>query len=140
MLFLRRTVERNSTQLELVRLYSMLRTESLFAGYPVYEYFRDRDERVLSTFGRMLDGTVEDPAPTARQLLALMGGLEEQWLRSPDVFDPVARWERAVAAVLGPRRSSSVYRCRTSTSRCRGRPQMRSARPARSIACSSVRR
>jgi AcrR family transcriptional regulator len=105
--FLRRTVERNSTQPELVRLYSMLRTESLFAGHPAYEYFRDRDERVLATFGRMLDGTVEDPASTARQLLALMGGLEEQWLRTPDAFDLVAEWDRAIAALLEPRRSSS---------------------------------
>jgi AcrR family transcriptional regulator len=102
--FLRRTVERNSTQPEIVRLYSMLRTESLYAGHPAYEYFRARDERVLVTFARMLTGKVADPRSTARQLLALMGGLEEQWLRTPDAFDPVSEWDRAVAKLVGPAR------------------------------------
>lgn len=97
---LRAFVARNSTQPELVRLYAMLRTESLFESHPAYEYFRERDARVLETFGRMVATKVPDPTSTARQLLALMGGLEEQWLRAPDAFDLVAEWDRAVVKVL----------------------------------------
>ncbi|MCZ2827079.1 MULTISPECIES: TetR/AcrR family transcriptional regulator [unclassified Modestobacter] len=97
---LRAIVVRNTTQPEIVRLYSMLRTESLFAGHPAHEYFRDRDARVLSTFTRLLTGHVELPGSTARQLLAVMGGLEEQWLRAPDEVDLVREWDHAAARLL----------------------------------------
>ncbi|MBB3676373.1 TetR/AcrR family transcriptional regulator [Modestobacter versicolor] len=93
-------VARNTTQPEIVRLYSMLRTESLYAGHPAHEYFRERDARVLQTFTRLCTGHVEHPASTARQLLAVMGGLEEQWLRAPDDVDLVAEWDRAVQRLL----------------------------------------
>ncbi|SFD40325.1 TetR/AcrR family transcriptional regulator [Streptomyces aidingensis] len=99
---LRGFVVRNSTQPELVRLYSMLRTESLYRGHPAYEYFRERDARVLADFTRAVTGKVPEPLSTARQLLALMGGLEEQWLRDPDAFDLVAEWDRAAGRVLPP--------------------------------------
>lgn len=97
---MRRLVVHNSMQPELVRLYSVLRGEALSAGHPAYEYFRERDAWALSQFAGMVDGAVPSPGATARQLLALMGGLEEQWLRDPDGVDLVAEWDRAVAAVL----------------------------------------
>lgn len=93
-------VARNTTQPEIVRLYAMLRTESLFEGHPAHGYFRDRDARVLATFTRLCTGHVAHPASTARQLLAVMGGLEEQWLRSPDEVDLVQEWDRAVQVLL----------------------------------------
>ena len=93
-------VQRNRSQPEIVRLYSMLRTESLYEGHPAHEFFARRDEQVLGLFARLVSGHVAAPASTARQLLALMGGLEEQWLRDPDGVDLVAEWDRAVAAVL----------------------------------------
>ena len=93
-------VARNTTQPEIVRLYAMLRTESLYEGHPAHGYFRDRDARVLATFTRLCTGHVEHPGSTARQLLAVMGGLEEQWLRSPDDVDLVQEWDRAVRVLL----------------------------------------
>ena len=63
-------------------------------------YFRDRDARVLATFTRLCAGHVAHPASTARQLLAVMGGLEEQWLRDPAAVDLVQEWDRAVALLL----------------------------------------
>lgn len=97
---LRAVVVRNTSQPEIVRLYSMLRTESLFEEHPAHGYFRDRDARVLATFTRLVTGHVAHPASTARQLLAVMGGLEEQWLRTPDEVDLVREWDRAVALLL----------------------------------------
>jgi len=38
----------------------------------------------------------------ARQLLALMSGLEEQWLRSDHAFDGVAEWDSGVELLLLP--------------------------------------
>ena len=93
-------VVRNTTQPEIVRLYAMLRTEALYEGHPAHAYFRDRDARVLATFTRLCAGHVEHPASTARQLLAVMGGLEEQWLRDPAEVDLVREWDRAVALLL----------------------------------------
>ncbi|MEU2348089.1 TetR/AcrR family transcriptional regulator [Modestobacter sp. NPDC049651] len=93
-------VVRNTTQPEIVRLYTVLRTESLDEGHPAHAYFRDRDARVLATFTRLCTGHVEHPASTARQLLAVMGGLEEQWLRDPAAVDLVQEWDRAVALLL----------------------------------------
>jgi AcrR family transcriptional regulator len=98
--FLHDLVVRNSTQPELVRLYTMLRTESLYEEHPAYEYFRARDEQVLQTFARMVTGKLDEPLSTARQLLAVMGGMEEQWLRSTDTFDLATEWDRAAAKIL----------------------------------------
>lgn len=97
---LRGFVQRNAQQRELVRLYSILRAESLYEGHPAYEYFRERDASVLATFARLLTGKTGAPESTARQILALMGGLEEQWLREPDRVDLVAEWDRAAAKIL----------------------------------------
>jgi AcrR family transcriptional regulator len=96
---LRRIVIRNSTQPELVRLYSMLRAESLYPGHPAYEYFKARDEQVLHAFGRLFDGLAGYPGSMARQLLALMSGLEEQWLHDPDSMDLVREWDLAMETI-----------------------------------------
>lgn len=104
---LRRIVIRNSTQPELVRLYSMLRAESLYPGHPAYEYFRDRDEQVLGAFTRLFGGLANHPESLARQLLALMTGLEEQWLHAPGTMDLVREWDRAMETITTSINSSS---------------------------------
>lgn len=96
---LRRIVIRNSTQPELVRLYSMLRAESLYPGHPAYEYFKARDEQVLHGFTRLFDGLTGHPVSLARQVLALMSGLEEQWLHNRASMDLVQEWDRAMETI-----------------------------------------
>jgi hypothetical protein len=96
---LHRIVVRNSSQPELVRLYSMLRAESLYPGHPGYEYVKARDEQVLHAFTRLFDGLAGHPGSMARQLLALMSGLEEQWLHDPDSMDLVQEWDRAMETI-----------------------------------------
>ena len=93
-------VARNSGQPEIVRLYSMLRTESLYVEHPAHGYFRARDAGALKTFAALVAPHVADPRSIARQLFALMGGLEELWLRDPTSFDLVAEWDKAVAKIL----------------------------------------
>ncbi|WP_067664976.1 TetR/AcrR family transcriptional regulator [Nocardia miyunensis] len=96
-------VARNEAQPEIVRLHTMLRSESLYREHPAYEYFRDREARVLDAFTRMVEGLglPDDPRSVARHLIATMTGLEEQWLRCPDDIDLVAEWDRAAARILG---------------------------------------
>ncbi len=95
-------VVRNSEQPELVRLFTVLRSEALYREHPAYDYFRARDLHVVESFTRMIThlDTVGEPRATARQLLALMAGLKEQWLRFPDEFDLVTEWDRAAIKLL----------------------------------------
>ncbi|WP_067898740.1 TetR/AcrR family transcriptional regulator [Nocardia vaccinii] len=99
---LRTVVARNVTQPEIVRLHTMLRSESLYREHPAHEYFRDRETRVLDAFTRLVEGLGLPDAPrsVARHLIAAMTGLEEQWLRCPDDMDLVAEWDRAAARIL----------------------------------------
>jgi hypothetical protein len=45
------------------------------------------------------DGLTAHPGSLARQLLALMSGLEEQWLHHLDTVDLVQEWDRAMTTI-----------------------------------------
>jgi len=87
-------VARNSRQPELVRLYSMLEAESLAPDHPAHDYFNDRQRHVLALFRRLI-GDVPDAEMLARKVLALMDGLQVQWLRDP-ALDLQDAWRRSV--------------------------------------------
>lgn len=95
-------VVRNSTQPELVRLFTVLRSEALYRDHPAYDYFLDRDRRAVEALARgtAQTGPAEQAHSTARQLLAAMCGLEQHWLRFPDEIDLVAEWDRMAAKLL----------------------------------------
>jgi AcrR family transcriptional regulator len=99
----RAMVKRNSQQPELVRLYTVLRSEALNPGHPAHPYFTNRDAATLKSFAQMVAPYVSHAGSSARQILALMCGLEEQWLRSGQHFNLVAEWDRGIALLLpGP--------------------------------------
>jgi AcrR family transcriptional regulator len=95
-------VARNSTQPELVRLYSVLQAEALNEKHPAHAYFAARGETILDIYTRAVAPYVAAPQETARQLCALICGLEQQWLREHQGFDLVAAWDNAVALLLPP--------------------------------------
>jgi AcrR family transcriptional regulator len=97
---LRAIVARNSIQPEFVRFYAVLRAEALNHAHPARQYFVDREAAALDSFSRMVAPHVAAPLATARQLLAFMSGLEEQWLRADHGFDLIAEWDRGVAQLL----------------------------------------
>ncbi|WP_022867568.1 TetR/AcrR family transcriptional regulator [Schaalia vaccimaxillae] len=91
-------VKHNETQPMIVRLYAILRNESLAVEHPSHDYFIARDAWSL----RLLEGmfTKTDHAQAlSRELLALMGGLEEQWLRDPSL-SLIDLWDEAVNVLL----------------------------------------
>lgn len=88
-------VTRNAKQPELVRLYAMLEAESLAPDHPAHDYFVQRQARTLALL-RRLDGDREDSGLTARKTLALMDGLQLQWLRDPRI-DLKDAWDRTFA-------------------------------------------
>ncbi|GAA1536312.1 TetR/AcrR family transcriptional regulator [Actinomadura kijaniata] len=88
-------VARNMTTPGLVGLYVKISGESVAPEHPAHAYFVDR-YRVLreqltgafaALFARADPPPGHDPALAARQLLALMDGLQTQWLLEPDAVD-----------------------------------------------------
>lgn len=96
----RAAMVRNRSQPELIRLYAILQAEALNEDHPAFDYFRTRETAFLDQVAPLLEAHTPHPRSTARQLLALMLGLEQQWLRSSQQFDLVAEWDRAVPNLL----------------------------------------
>ncbi|WP_084125175.1 TetR/AcrR family transcriptional regulator [Demequina sp. NBRC 110054] len=93
-------VRRNARQPEIVRLYSVLEAESLEPSHPAHGYFLARQREGLGNFAA-LAADAPDPDRLARQVLALMDGLQVQWLRDVEHFDLVAEWIAASAGLDG---------------------------------------
>lgn len=87
-------VRSNARTPGLIALYCTLSAEATSPDHPAHRYFRDRYEYVLGLMrqafeeareqGHLRDGV--DPAGAARQMIAVMDGLQVQWLLDP-VFD-----------------------------------------------------
>lgn len=89
-------VEYNQTKTpELVELYTILSGEATAADHPVHEYFTRRYAWVLDYVRGSFDAAAQagqlrpgvDSASAARALVALMDGLQIQWLYDRDAFD-----------------------------------------------------
>lgn len=93
-------VARAAAQPELTRLYAVLQQEALDPAHPAHAYFEKRERLVLETFALMVAPHVADPQAAARELVAMIEGLEQRWLRARQAFDLVAAWDHAVAKLL----------------------------------------
>jgi AcrR family transcriptional regulator len=84
---------RNETQPDLVRLFTVTAAESLDPAHPAHQFFFERNQRVRNRIVQLIRSDQEkgrlpaylDPADTATELVALMNGLQLQWLRDPAV-------------------------------------------------------
>ena len=94
-------VARSVAQPELLRLLVVLQSEALNRDHPAHDYFQRREAMVLAEFANVLAGGVAAPRQVARRVLALMTGLEQQWLRADQGFDLVAEWDAAIAVLIG---------------------------------------
>ncbi len=87
------TARRNAARRGVVELYATLSAESTEPGHPAHAYFVERYARLRETVGRaytelarageLRPGIV--PETAARQLVALMDGLQIQWLLDPEL-------------------------------------------------------
>jgi AcrR family transcriptional regulator len=98
--FLDAIMLRNRRQPEIVRLYSVLGAEALDENHPAYAYFDERYQRSRAEIQEHLTGHVPDPAATAAHVLAIMDGLQLQWLRDPDGFDLLHHWRLLADGIL----------------------------------------
>lgn len=97
----------NATAPGVVRAFSILNAESLLENQPAWAWFQARYEMIR---GRMLEQFTElvergevradvDLPKLIQQILAMMDGLQIQWLRFPEEVDLVASFDAYIAQV-----------------------------------------
>ncbi|MDX3641878.1 TetR family transcriptional regulator [Streptomyces sp. MB09-02B] len=102
------TVRRNTEREGIVRLYAVLSAESVTEGHPAQDYFRDRYAGLRAMITEALaeaselgetrpDLNLEDAATA---VIAVMDGLQVQWLLAPDSVDMTAATDRVITALL----------------------------------------
>jgi AcrR family transcriptional regulator len=90
-------VEVNTTRRAIVELFTVLSGEATASDHPAHEWFRERyrrsiDHVTLAYRTARADGVLRhdiDPALAAAQLLAMMDGLQVQWLLDNGATDMV---------------------------------------------------
>ncbi|HEY0249059.1 MAG TPA: TetR/AcrR family transcriptional regulator [Gryllotalpicola sp.] len=88
----------NATRRRIVELFVLLSAEATSAEHPAHAYFAQRYRRLRDGIERAYrrsaaEGTLHpgvDPARAAAQAMALMDGLQVQWLLSDGAFDMVS--------------------------------------------------
>ncbi|MFJ5846809.1 TetR/AcrR family transcriptional regulator [Streptomyces sp. NPDC092903] len=108
--FLRHLVDtalRNAEREGIVRLYAVLSAESVTDDHPAQDYFRDRYEGlrafVADALREACDVSDEDAKKAenaANAVIAVMDGLQVQWLLAPDAVDMAASTDLVVTALL----------------------------------------
>lgn len=86
---------RNATRPHLVALFAVLSAEAAAGDHPAHDYFVQRYRRAVGTIEASLSrarraGVLApgvEPARQARAVVALMDGLQVQWLLTPDEVD-----------------------------------------------------
>jgi hypothetical protein len=94
-------VRRNATQPEIVQLFAVLEAESLAPDHPAHDHFATRQAQTLDVFTELARPLSDDPRTLARQVIAMMNGLQIQWLRAPAETDLVDAWDAAAATLFG---------------------------------------
>jgi AcrR family transcriptional regulator len=92
-------IEHNVQTPGLVALFTTLSAEATAPDHPVHQYFLTRYRSVVDRIRRALEAAAEDGVlrdgvdidGTAHDFVALMDGLQVQWLLEPDAVDMVAR-------------------------------------------------
>ncbi|MVU81023.1 TetR family transcriptional regulator [Nocardia sp. ET3-3] len=98
LLRLAQLVDHNMHVPGLVRLFTVLTSEAVTADHPAHDWalnrYRDLQEFLAGALrAGIADGSIRreiDPAAVARQVFAMMDGLQLQWLVDPDNVDMAA--------------------------------------------------
>lgn len=116
-------VERNATQPRIVNLFSVLSAEAGDPEHPAHPYFSARYARLraelrqalrrLQSDGQLVPGT--DPDALAVEIIALMDGLQVQWVLSPDEIDMAAVLRHRLTAALSTTAAPSTAAPSTAT-------------------------
>jgi len=104
----RRLLELNLTVPDLARLFAVVIGESVTVDHPAADWARDRYRALGATMAYSLRGGIDageyradiDPDRIGRQIIAVMDGLQLQWLLDPERVDPVADFDAYAAALI----------------------------------------
>lgn len=101
-------VEHNATQPRIVNLFSVLSAEAGEPSHPAHDYFAQRYRhlradlreacRTLAATDQLAPGV--DPHALAVEIIALMDGLQVQWVLAPEDIDMVAILRHRLNAAL----------------------------------------
>jgi AcrR family transcriptional regulator len=94
------TMRRNAIQPEIVRLFTVLAAEALEPAHPAHEYFARRQQVAAAAYTALAEPLTDRPGLLARQIMAMMDGLQIQWLRDPRATDLVRDWEAAAETLF----------------------------------------
>ncbi|MGW1186063.1 TetR/AcrR family transcriptional regulator [Streptomyces drozdowiczii] len=101
------TATRNAEREGIVRLYAVLSAESVTDDHPAQEYFRDRYDGlrtfVADALREVCDLPDEEPQKVenaANAVIAVMDGLQVQWLLAPGSVDMAASTDLVLTALL----------------------------------------
>lgn len=89
----------NARNPEKVRLYSILNAEALDASHPAYTWLKKRERITLDMLERLAAKETGNPRDCARMVLALMDGLQLQWLRDAEHLDFERMWQDVTSFV-----------------------------------------
>lgn len=106
------TAEENARNRGLTQLYSVLLGESLTEDHPAKEFFRDRFTGLRAPLRDALLEAIGDPTvseqdvlETAAAIVAVMDGIQFQYLLEPEAVDMAAVTRRTVRALLSDLRA-----------------------------------
>ena len=103
-----RLLELNVTVPDLARLFAVVVGESVTIEHPAAEWARERYRRIGATMAYSVRGGIAsgqyradvDPDQIARQIIAVMDGLQTQWLLDPERIDLVADFQAYADALI----------------------------------------
>jgi AcrR family transcriptional regulator len=101
-------VQHNSTIPAIVNLFAVLSAEAGDPSHPAHDYFVDRYETARSELQQTLVAIRDrgllapgvDPGSLAIELIALMDGLQVQWLLAPERVDMASQVRRRIESAL----------------------------------------
>lgn len=96
---LRIIMERNMAQPELMRLQVILQAEAINRSHPAHDYFKAREAAKQELLAGHIAPFSKNAGSVARQIIAVMDGLQAQWLRADMGFDLLAEADRAIVAI-----------------------------------------
>ena len=106
------TVEENTRRRGVVQAYSVLSGESVTDGHPAHEYFLGRTEalrtKIAGVLGEVSGNTDEQELrDSSSALIAIMDGLQVQWLLDPDAVDMPRIVSRTLDEIVARLRSNA---------------------------------
>lgn len=105
-----RLMRHNASMPQVIALHTVMSAESLSTEHPAHDYYLERYEFIVARLTEILerglaDGVVRpevDAARAARAIVALMDGLQVQWLTDPDIIDMAADLGAYIGGLLLP--------------------------------------